>query len=124
MIRGIGLDLCAVERMAGHLAQGRFLPRYFDEAEQAYILSRGPGAAASMAACFAAKEAFVKALGTGFEGVPTRDIVIEHLLSGQPRYVPRGLALTRMQALGAQQAHLSISHDGGMAAAVCILEGE
>lgn len=124
MIRGIGLDICSVERMAGLLADTRFLARYFDETEQAYITSRSPAAAASMAACFAAKEAFVKALGTGFDGVATHDVVIEHMPSGQPRYLLRHTAQQRMLAMGARHAHLSITHDGDMAAAVCILEGE
>ena len=62
MIIGVGADLCAVERMEMLLQDSAFLKRYFHPDEQAYILSRGVFSASSMAGCFAAKEAFVKAL--------------------------------------------------------------
>ena len=65
MIIGIGTDLCQVQRMSQLLDDGSFLRRYFEQAEQAYILARGACAAQSMAGHFAAKEAFVKALGAG-----------------------------------------------------------
>lgn len=123
MILGIGLDLCDIPRIEALLENPRFLERYFDERERAYILGRGAGKAASAAACFAAKEAFSKALGTGFDGMTPRDVVVLHADSGAPRYELLGLAAERARALGVGTAHLSLSHDGGIAAAVCILEG-
>ena len=124
MIIGIGTDLCEVSRMAKLLTGSSFLNRYFDGAEQAYILSRGKQAADSMAGIFAAKEALVKALGTGFDGISLLDVVVLHDARGAPSYSLRGLAKERADSLGLVQAHLSISHDGGMALAFAVLEGE
>ena len=74
MIRGLGCDLCAISRMEKIMADGRFLHRYFTEGERAYIAARARGAQTA-AGIFAAKEALVKALGTGFaEGIGPRDV--------------------------------------------------
>lgn len=124
MILGLGLDLCDTARMERLLEDGRFLKRYFAEEEQAYIEGRGKQAAASLAACFAAKEAFVKALGLGFAGAPPLDIVILHDGHGRPYYDLRGQALTLARQRGVVACHLSLSHEGGTAAAVAVLEGK
>ncbi len=124
MIVGVGLDACEVARMESLLRDGAFLRRYFDAREQAYIHSRGAVAAASMAGCFAAKEAFAKALGRGFDGVRPEDIIVGHRSSGMPYYEPRGTATSAMSDAGAKRAHLSVTHEVGMALAVCILESE
>ena len=63
-IRGVGLDLCEIDRMREHL-EDRFLEKYFTAREAAYIRARGAQAAASMAGVWAAKEAVLKAMGTG-----------------------------------------------------------
>ena len=68
MIRGIGCDLCAIPRMEEILQDGRFLRRYFTADERAYILDRVQ-AAQTAAGIFAAKEALLKALGTGFRAL-------------------------------------------------------
>jgi holo-[acyl-carrier protein] synthase len=122
MILGIGIDLCEVPRMRDALARGGFLPRFFTEAEQAYILGRGAGAAQSLAGHFAAKEAGLKALGCGI-ALPLKDIAVAHDESGAPRFVLTGQALARMTELGGSAMHLSITHTGEMAAAVAVLEG-
>lgn len=122
MIIGIGTDLCQVSRMAALLTDSAFLKRYFDPEEQAYILSRGVFAAESMAGHFAAKEAFAKALGLGFGPLKPEDIGIRHHGNGAPFYCLSGSAQTALRQAGARQAHLSIAHDGGMAAAFCVLE--
>jgi len=123
MIIGIGVDLCAIERMEKALKNERFLTRFFSEEEQVYILSRGVGQAATTAACFAAKEALVKAFGTGFDGIGTKDVVVLRRQNGSPYYDLRGPAKLKAECLGVKQIHLSLSHDGGAAAAFCILEG-
>ena len=61
MIRGLGCDVCAIERMVKILEKSRFLERYFTEGERAYIAARSH-AAETAAGLFAAKEALVKAL--------------------------------------------------------------
>ncbi len=124
MIIGIGFDLCDISRMKALLEGGRFLARYFSEEERGYIAGRGVGQAASAAACFAAKEAFVKALGTGFDGIPPADVSVRHDDKGRPYYDLKGEALSRAQAAGSVRAHLSLSHEQGMAGAFCVLEGE
>ena len=119
-LRGVGLDLCAIDRMESLCTSEAFLKRYFTAEEAAYIAGRGQVAAQSMAGIFAAKEAFVKALGVGLS-LPMRDIGISHTPLGQPFYVLTGEA-------SAQAAHcalsLSITHEGNMAAAVCIIMEE
>ena len=110
-IRGIGLDLCVIDRMREHL-EDRFLDRYFTPREAAYILSRGKHAAQSMAGIWAAKEAVLKALGTGI-AFALREVEIDHTEAGQP--------FVRLHGKAAEQGGdflLSITHEGGMAAAV------
>lgn len=122
-MKGLGMDLCAVERMEKILERGdEFLLRFYTQEERAYIARRGKAGPESAAAMYAAKEAFLKAIGTGLSGVPMAEIGVRHEASGQPRYALGEKALTRMAQLGATQAFLSLSHEAGMAAAVCVLE--
>lgn len=124
MIIGIGFDLCDVSRIESLLQNERFLVRFFSSEEQDYINTRGPGKAASAAGCFAAKEALVKALGTGFDGISLKDVTVLHGENGQPYYELRGLARIRADNLGVSKIHLSLSHEKTMAGAFCILEGD
>ncbi len=123
MIRGLGLDLCAIARMERLLQSDAFLKRYFAMEEAQYIRGQGAMAAASLAGCFAAKEAFVKALGEGFREIPLSDIVVSHTEKGAPFYAVRGLAKEALGQRDVKASHLSISHEGELAAAVCVLEG-
>lgn len=122
MIVGVGIDLCAVARMEKQLENGRFLARFFSEEEQAYIENRGKSAAQSMAGIFAAKEALAKALGTGLTAGEMRDICVLHDKLGAPYYELRGDYAVHAAQRNITHLHLSISHDGGMAAAVAIAE--
>ena len=122
MIVGMGIDLCEVPRLAKALERPGFLERFFTGTEAEYIRGRGRAGAESAAGCFAAKEAALKALGTGFNGIRPQDVVILHAPSGQPYYELRGAALARMQELGGRRMHLSMTHEEDMAAAVAILE--
>ena len=121
---GLGIDLCDIRRIENTLQKGdSFLQRFFTAAERDYLQSRGKVAGQSAAAMFAAKEAFLKAVGTGLSGgISLREIGIVHENSGAPRYELTGRAADKMQQLGAVSAHLSLTHDAGMAAAVCIIE--
>ena len=112
-VRGVGLDLCQVDRMRNHL-EGRFLEKHFTEAEAAYVRSRGAQAAESLAGLWAAKEAVLKALGTGI-AFPLRDVEIGHTEAGQPTVQLHGEALNHGGSF-----LLSITHENGMAAAVAI----
>ena len=115
-IRGIGVDLCEIARMQAWLDEGRSLRRLFTEEEQAYIASKGAAAAQTMAGLFAAKEAVLKALGTGMT-LPMTDICITHTDLGQPVVTLSGKAAD----MGGR-VHLSITHEGGMAAAFAVWE--
>ncbi|MGN0779048.1 MAG: holo-ACP synthase [Aristaeellaceae bacterium] len=115
MCKGLGLDLCAVSRMEPLLADDRFLTRCFTGEEAAYIRSRGAVAAQSMAGIWAAKEALLKATGRGLS-LPLREIEVCHDPAGQPGYRLHGSAA---QALSGTFL-LSITHEGDMAAAVCL----
>lgn len=121
---GLGIDLCAVARMETTLAHTEgFLRRYFTQEERDYLHARGPNAAQSVAAMFAAKEAFLKALGVGLNGgVSLAEVGVAHDALGCPRYALGERAQALMEAKGARAAHLSLTHDAGVAAAVCVLE--
>ena len=117
-VLGIGLDLCEISRMEALLADDRFLRRCFTDAERAYILSRGLSAGQTMAGMWAAKEALLKALGTGLS-LPLTDIEILHTPSGQPYY---HLTASALQASRGGSLLLTITHEALMAAAVCLWE--
>jgi len=123
-MKGLGIDLCEISRIEQAIARNdRFLQRWYTQEEQDYILKRGQAGAQSAAAMFAAKEAFLKAVGTGISrGIALTEIAVAHDELGAPKYVLTGAALHKMQELGAQRAWLSLSHEGGMAAAVCVIE--
>ena len=122
MIIGIGMDLCDISRMEKLLSDGRFLARFFSAEEQAYIQSKGKSAAQSMAGIFAAKEALTKALGTGIVSGELADICVLHDEHGAPSYDLRGSYAEIAKARQINALFLSISHESGMAAAMCVAE--
>ena len=115
MIIGIGIDVVEIERFIETLRRSpAVVERLFVPAEAELV----PG---SLAGRFAAKEALAKALGApaGLHWIDVETYVED---SGQPRLAMRGTVLARAEALGAKSAHVSISHDGGMASSVVVLE--
>ena len=120
MCNGLGLDLCEIARMEKQLQNDRFLTRFFTPGEIEYVRSRGAGAAATLAGLFAAREALGKALGGGID-FELKEAEVCHTESGAPYFRLSGKLKERV---GEGRIFLSISHDGGMAAAVCLLEGE
>ena len=121
---GLGIDLCEITRIEAALAKGDgFLNRYYTAQEIAYLAERGAVRAQSASAMFAAKEAFLKALGVGLSGgIAMADVGIVHDVLGCPHYALAPTAQAAMAARGASRAHVSLTHDAGVAAAVCILE--
>ena len=102
MIVGIGSDLCNIERIEKSLERfgERFLSRVFTATERAKAASRPHTTAGTLAKRFAAKEAFSKAVGTGFKrGVFMKDIGVVNLPSGQPTLKLDGGAKARLDAL-------------------------
>ncbi len=101
----------------------RFSERVFTQTEREYCESKGVSAPQSFAARFAAKEAFLKALGTGWRGKITwHDIEIINDEFGKPSFSLSGEALKLMQNLGANKVHLSLSHTSEHAVANVVLE--
>ncbi len=120
---GIGTDLVVIKRMDEVLARHgeRFTERVLHENErQRFRESQHP--ARYLAKRFAAKEAIAKALGTGIaEGVNLNDIEIANDERGKPYVRLHGGAAARMQAMGANHCHLSISDERDHALAFAVL---
>ncbi|PYS98696.1 MAG: 4'-phosphopantetheinyl transferase [Acidobacteria bacterium] len=124
MILSIGIDIVEVYRIAETLARTpRFTERVFTETERAYCDAKGAAAAQSYAGRFAAKEAFLKALKTGWRGKITwHDIEILSDGDGVPTLRINGEAQVLFQKLGAVRSHISISHTAEHAVAQVIFE--
>jgi holo-[acyl-carrier protein] synthase len=124
MIVGTGIDIAEVERIAQTIARfdGRFKERVFTAEEIRYCESKA-NKAERYAARFAAKEAGMKAIGTGWSrGVNWRDIEVRRLPGGRPTIVFHGKAAEIFAKLGGVRAHLSITHTKQSAMAYVILE--
>lgn len=124
MILCIGTDLCAVERMAEKLQNPAFVRRVFSPAEQALLAARGEKRRAETAAAnFAAKEAFLKAAGTGLGGFALAELAVLRQQSGAPYFALTGEAAAWAKN-NALTAHISLTHENGLACAFVILEQE
>ena len=129
MIVGLGSDLCNIERIQRALDRfgDRFAERVFTETERAKAERRPFTRAGTYAKRFAAKEAFAKAVGTGFSrGVFMRDIGVVNMASGAPTLALAGGAKARLDALTpeghAMHVHLTLTDDHPWAQAFVILE--
>jgi len=122
MITGVGIDVVRVERMERWRADAKLLKRYFHPDELAAALSRDNGAAMALAARFAAKEAFGKALGTGFSNMILKDIMVINRNSGKPEIVVFGTAKNALENSGANKVHISLTHERDNAIAMIVLE--
>jgi holo-[acyl-carrier protein] synthase len=129
MIIGLGSDLCNIERIQNSLDRfgQRFTQRVFTDIERAKAERRGLTRAGTYAKRFAAKEAFSKAVGTGFKaGVFMADIGVVNLPSGAPTLAVTGGAKARLDALTppghAIHIHLTLTDDHPWAQAFVILE--
>jgi holo-[acyl-carrier protein] synthase len=128
VIVGIGSDLCNIERVQKSLDRfgDRFIDRVFTDRERAKAERRPFTRAATYAKRFAAKEAFSKAVGTGFRnGVFMRDIGVVNLASGAPTLALTGGARARLDALTPPghvvEVHLTLTDDHPWAQAFVIL---
>jgi holo-[acyl-carrier protein] synthase len=124
MIVSIGIDITEVYRMRETIARTpRFAERVFTAAEREYCESKGAAAAQSYAARFAAKEAFLKALKTGWRGEITwQDMEVLRDGDGVPSLQVSGEARVILDKMGSPEIHLSISHTAEHAIAQVILE--
>ena len=124
MIVSIGIDIIEVARIREVLQRTpRFRERVFTPTERAYCDGRGAVADQHYAARYAAKEAALKALQTGWRGgISWQDVEISSLESGAPVITFHGEARRLFEACGATAAHLSISHTTEHAIAQVVLE--
>ena len=129
MIIGLGSDLCNIERIQSSLDRfgDRFLNRVFTDTERAKAARRPFTAAGTLAKRFAAKEAFSKAVGTGFKrGVYMKDIGVINAASGAPTLLLTGGAKARLDAITPPghvlTVHLTMTDDHPWAQAFVIIE--
>jgi holo-[acyl-carrier protein] synthase len=126
MVLGVGVDLVRIPRLRQVVErwQERFLHRVFTEAELAYCLKRRDPIP-HLAARFAAKEAALKALGTGLRmGITWRELEVRRDRGEAPRMVLSGRCRAIGEAKGGRAVLLSITHDGEYALAQAMLVGD
>jgi holo-[acyl-carrier protein] synthase len=124
MIIGLGIDVCRIERIERYLERygERFTRRCFTPREIERN-SRYASGAEQFAGCIAVKEAASKALGTGWRrGVHWKCFEVAHEPSGKPTLRSHGRAAEIAAQMGVAHVNVSITHDGGVAAAVVIFE--
>ena len=124
MILGIGVDTVEIARFQRFIDEGNqpLLDRLFTAHEQQYCCARKQ-AASCLAARFAAKEAFVKALGTGLrDGLSWIEMEVRNDHLGKPELHLYGKTLELVTKRGELSVQLSLSHDGGQAIAFVVLE--
>lgn len=122
----LGMDLANIERLqaAWERRGQRFLDRVFTQAEQAYC-ERRKARFASYAGRFAVKEACMKMLGTGWaQGVRWVDLEVVREPGQAPQVVLHGEAAEHARRRGIARVHITITHDGGLAAAVAVGESD
>ena len=122
MVVGIGIDLVEIHRMKQAIERPAFIKRVFTTDEETYCIGRGRQSAASYAARFAAKEAVMKALGTGLSGGGTwQDIEVLPDELGKPVMSLTGFFGDLARELGVTRIHVSLSHAQDYATAQVLL---
>jgi holo-[acyl-carrier protein] synthase len=124
VIVGTGVDIVAVSRFERFVLENNepLLDRLFTPDERDYCRPKR-SCAQHYAARFAAKEAFVKALGMGIrEGIGWHDVAVAHDPLDKPVFRFSAMAEERLRERNVSRAHLSLTHDGGLAVAMVILE--
>lgn len=124
MIVGVGCDIIKIERIARAIKRESFIQRVFTAKEAAYCQSRGQQAAASFAARFAAKEAVLKALGTGLREGSLQEIAVANDALGKPLVQLSGHFAALSRQLGVKNIQISLSHSRDFAVAYVIMEDD
>lgn len=121
MIYGIGCDMTEIERLEKAIKSEHFYQRVFSKEEQNELsLKNIPSQ--SVAACFAAKEAFSKAIGTGVRGFALNEVSLLHTENGKPYLSLSGQAKELVDNLQIKMFHVSVSHTSALAMCVVIAE--
>ena len=124
MILGVGIDVVHPQRLRRWQAIPGLLERFFHPEELAQCRRRSAEAAVlSLAARFAAKEAFGKALGSGLAGLSLRDMAVMNNELGKPELQLTGSAKAALQRIGGGRVFISLSHEKTAVLAMCVIEG-
>ena len=115
-----GVDLIEIGRIAAVRKNYpvRFLRKVFTDGEQRYARNRAP----QLASRFAAKEAVMKALGTGVRGIPWKSIEVTRRRGGPPEITLHGRARERAEKMGVKRIALSLTHSREFAVASVVME--
>lgn len=125
MILGIGIDVVHPQRLRRWQQIPGLLERFFHPEELAQCRRRsGEDAVLSLAARFAAKEAFGKALGSGLAGLALRDMVVMNNPLGKPEMQLTGSAKAALQRSGGTRVFISLSHEKQAVLAMCVIESD
>ena len=122
MIRGLGLDVVSIVRLSSWMENPSILERFFHPEELEGARRRGPMMVHSLAARFAAKEAFGKALGTGLAGFSLREVCVLNDEHGKPDLRLYGKAQKALERTGGVRTFVSLTHEHDYAIAVVIIE--
>ena len=123
MILGVGIDVVHVERIRRWRHIEGLYERFFHKEELASALPRGEVGILSLAARFAAKEAFGKAIGSGLRHFALRDIAVLNDSNGKPFMMLTGAAEAAFKDVGGHRLVCSLSHERDNALAMVIIEG-
>jgi holo-[acyl-carrier protein] synthase len=123
MILGTGIDIVRVKRLERWKSIPGLCERWFHPRELEYVRGQGKREAESLAARFAAKEAFGKALGTGCTGFGLKEVEVFPEAGGRPVLRLCGQAEKVLRGMGGKRVFLSLSHGGDNAIAMVIIEG-
>lgn len=119
MIIGVGIDIVEIKRIIKMVKNTKFMERFFTPIERDYLKNKNPE---STAGYFCAKEAVVKAMGTGFSGFKWTDVEIIKINS-VPCVRLHGRAEEIAKSMGIKKIHLSITHSKEYAGSTAIAEG-
>ncbi|MCY4481345.1 MAG: holo-ACP synthase [Spirochaetaceae bacterium] len=125
MILGVGIDVVHPQRLRRWQQIPGLLERFYHPEELAQCRKRaGEAAVLSLAARFAAKEAFGKALGSGLAGLALKDMAVMNNPLGKPELQLTGSAKAALQRLGGTRVFISLSHEKTAVLAMCVIEGD
>ncbi|MBR2142884.1 holo-ACP synthase [Anaerovibrio sp.] len=123
MIIGVGIDIIELKRVKKAIESEAFIDRVYTKGEAEYCRGRGRTGVQSFAGRFAAKEAVLKAFGTGLRKGSMQEIEVINDELGCPQVKLYGWFEALAQAKGVKKIWLSISHSGDNAVAQCVMEG-
>lgn len=125
MIIGIGTDIVSIPRIEKAVERfgERFINKVFTDKE-AIVCKVKKDQASHLAARFAAKEAVLKALGTGISnGIGFKDVEVARVQGKRPEIILHGIGKKVAESLGVKDIHISISHEADIALAFAVIEG-